>query len=95
MPEAERDALMADPNGSATVVNLMNRVVNLWLGGVGQALSAERLVPWPSTDVWNDRVMRRAFASFGGVPPVEIAHEGGVPEAMLDTLAVSVRLPAA
>lgn len=95
IPEDERDGLLDDPNTSPRVVNLMNRVVNLWLGGVGKAFSAERLEPWPTDDVWNDRVMRRAFAIGGGVPAVELAHVGGVPDATLGALARSIQLPAA
>ena len=95
IPERDRGGLMDDPNTSPRVVNLANRVVNLWLGGLGKALSAERLHPWPASDVWNDRVMRRAFEVFGGVPPVELAHQGGVPEATQRSLAASIRLPAA
>jgi uncharacterized protein (DUF362 family) len=95
IPERDRDGLMDDPNTSPTVVNFANRMVNMWLGGVGKALSAERLHPWPATDVWNDRVMRRAFEIFGGVPPVELAHTGGVPDTLQQSLAEAIRLPAA
>jgi len=95
IPESERDGLLADPNTSANVVNLANKVVTLWLGGLGKAMSAERLRPWPTSDVWNDRVMRRAFEIRGGVPAVELADVGGLPEALHSDLAASVRLPRA
>ena len=95
IPESERSGLLDDPNSSATIVNLANRMVNLWLGGVGAALSAERLHPWSATDVWNDLVMQRAFEVFGGVPEVELALAGGVPAPLARALSESVRLPAA
>ncbi len=95
IPESERDSLMDDPNTSPAIVNLANRMVNLWLGGVGAAISSERLHPWAATDVWNDRVMRRAFEVFGGVPDVELALAGGVPAPLSNALAESIRLPAA
>lgn len=95
IPEGDRARLMDDPNTSPTVVNLANRMVNMWLGGIGKAISAERLEPWPATDVWNDRVMRRAFEVFGGVPPVELVHTDGVPEPLQQTLLESIRLPRA
>jgi hypothetical protein len=95
IPEGERGGFMDDPNESAAIVNVANRVVNLWLGGLGKAFSSERLHPWPTTDVWSDRVMRRAFEVSGGVPPVELAHVGGVPAAVQQGLAETTRLPAA
>ncbi|MAE97376.1 MAG: hypothetical protein CL910_22225 [Deltaproteobacteria bacterium] len=91
--EEKRAGLMDDPNTSPTVVNFANRVVNLWLGGIGKAVSAERLRPWPATDVWNDRVMQRAFENSGGVPPVELAYTGGVPMSLQESLTESIRLP--
>jgi len=95
IPEDERGGVMDDPNESPAVVNVANRVVNLWLGGLGKAFSAERLHPWPASDVWNDRVMRRAFEVSGGVPAVELAHVGGAPAALQQGLADAIRLPAA
>ncbi len=94
VPSDEREAFMGDPNTSATSVNLINRMVTTWLGGVGKAFSAERLEPWPTHDVWNDRVLRRAFEISGGVPDVELAHVGGVSDRLIGTLAGAVRLPA-
>ncbi|MEN8162155.1 MAG: DUF362 domain-containing protein, partial [Myxococcota bacterium] len=93
IPESERDGLLDDPNTSPRLVNFTNKIVTLWLGGAGKAFSAERLVPWPAHDVWNDRVLRRAFEVFGGVPAVELVHTGGVPEPLLARLADAIRLP--
>jgi uncharacterized protein (DUF362 family) len=95
IPEGEREGLMDDPNTSPAIVNLANRMVNFWLGGIGAAVSSERLHPWAATDVWNDRVMQRAFEISGGVPEVELALTGGIPAPIESTLRESVRLPAA
>jgi len=94
IPESERTG-MSDPNSSPTVVNLANRMVNFWLGGVGAAFTSERLRPWPTTNVWNDRVMRRAFEVFGGVPDAELIRSGELPATLAEALSESVRLPAA
>ncbi len=94
IPEADRAGLMDDPNTSRTIVNLANRMVNVWLGGLGKAFTAERLEPWPATDVWNDRVLRRAFETTGGVPPVDLIHTGGLPTPLHQSLEQSIRLPA-
>jgi uncharacterized protein (DUF362 family) len=94
IPEGERSG-MDDPNTVPTVVNLANRMVNYWLGGVGAVFSSERLHPWPASDVWNDRVMRRAFEVFGGVPDVELIPSRGISTTTASALADSVRLPTA
>ena len=94
IPEDERSGLLDDPNDSPVVVNVANHMVNVWLGGLGAAFSSQRLRPWPTTDVWHDHVMRRAFEVFGGVPDVELADVGGVPPALAQTLSESIRIPA-
>ena len=44
--------------------------------------------------VFDDRVLRRAFALAGGVPRIEIAaDEGGVPSALSARLTAATRLP--
>lgn len=94
IPAEERDGLMDDPNTSPRIVDFANRVVNLWLGGIGDAFTAERLHPWPATDVWNDRVLRRAFEVMGGVPRIDFAHREGIPGELLEQLEDAVQLPA-
>jgi uncharacterized protein (DUF362 family) len=70
-PMQERDGTFEDPNRSATMVNLANRVVVGWLGGWRKALSAETLTRYDHGSIWDDRVLNRAFESHGGVPRLE------------------------
>ncbi len=71
---------MADPNRSPAFVNMANRVVTTWLGGVRDMLRTEHLAPWTIDTVLDDRVLQRAFATGGGVPRVELGDEGcGLP----------------
>jgi hypothetical protein len=64
------------------------------LGGIGAALSAERLERYDLDTVWDDRILSRAFDVFGGVPRVELAHANdGVPPAVEERLSAAVRLP--
>jgi uncharacterized protein (DUF362 family) len=96
MPRAEREGPIDDPNTSQTVVSFANRIVTGMLGGMGAALSAERLERYDLDSVWDDRVLRRAYEIFGGVPRVELADvNGGVPPSIEQRLAAAVRLPAA
>jgi hypothetical protein len=94
-PAARRDGLLDDPNQSGTFVNLANRVVTAWLGGLGEALRMEPLERYDLARVWDDRVLGRAFAT-GGVPQVELGVAGGaLPAAIRDRLAAHVTVPAA
>src|SRR6185436_1599499 len=40
-PPGKREGLLDDPNGSTTFVNMANRVVTAWLGGLGEAMRME------------------------------------------------------
>ena len=65
---AEQQKMYRDPYKSQFIVNLANRwVVNL-LGGIVQATGAEKLLRNDLEAIWDDRVLRRAFELFGGVP---------------------------
>ena len=90
MPEGRRDGLLDDPNGSGTFVNFANRVVVGWLGGMGQVMRAEWLERYDLHEVWDDRVLRRAFAVHG-VPRLELGNDG-VPASTYDRLVDRVRL---
>jgi uncharacterized protein (DUF362 family) len=93
LPRAEREGPIDDPNTSQALVNVANRVVTGMLGGIGAALSAERLERYDLDTVWDDRILRRAFDVFGGVPRVELADvNDGVPAALEQRLAAAVRL---
>ncbi|MCP3982951.1 MAG: DUF362 domain-containing protein [bacterium] len=71
MDPSQRDGAFDDPNSSATMANLANRMVVGWLGGFGAALGAERLRPHDLERIEDDRVLARAFAT-GGRPTLEL-----------------------
>ncbi|MGD2186236.1 MAG: hypothetical protein PVI71_08915, partial [Desulfobacterales bacterium] len=67
VPE-EQQQVYVDPYKSQLIVNLANRwVVNL-LGGIVQAVDADKLLRNDLKAIWDDRALRRAFELFGGVP---------------------------
>lgn len=73
-PLDERDSVVDDPNRSELVVNLANRMVNVWLdGGVSSLFTAETLERYDMDMIWDDRVLARAFEISGGVPHLEYA----------------------
>jgi uncharacterized protein (DUF362 family) len=89
-PAGLREGPLDDPNGSSLFVNVANRVVTAWLGGVGQAMRMQRLERYDMQSVWDDRVLRRAFTTGGGVPVVAIADDRGVPPALRARLVADV-----
>ncbi len=92
-PEDKRDSFIEDPNQSAFVASSANRVVNMFLGGVGKALSADGLDPWSIDTVWHDKVLNRAFEVFGGVPDLDLGDvNGAVPADVLGRLAGATRV---
>ncbi len=91
-PEDKRDSAVEDPNQSGWIASSANRIVNLWLGGFGKALSADGLDPWSIDTVWHDKVLHRAFEVFGGVPELELVDaNSAVPAALLQDLAAATR----
>lgn len=93
-PAEKKDGVFDDPNQSPLFVSMANRVVNHFLAGPGKALSADALEPWRLATVWDDKVLRRAFDVFGGVPPLELIDANdAVPDAVVSTLAKQTRVP--
>lgn len=74
---AERGGPMDDPFDSGPIPDFGNRVVVGWLGGFGDALSAEGLKRHSFETPWEDRVLGRAYELAGGVPRIEIRDESG------------------
>lgn len=92
-PASAKDGVFDDPNQSGLFASSANRVVNLWLGGVGKALSADGLDPWSIDTVWHDKVLNRAFQVFGGVPALELADaNAAVPAEIVHSLAAATRV---
>jgi hypothetical protein len=69
-PEARTG--LKDPNSSQAIVSPANRYVVCRLGGIGQALAAEKLIRYDLNDVSDDRTLNRAYELFGGRPRVNI-----------------------
>lgn len=91
-PAAAKDGLFADPNQSALFASTANRIVNLWLGGAGKAITADALDPWSIDTIWHDKVLHHAFTVFGGVPQIELADANdAVPAPLREELARATR----
>jgi hypothetical protein len=72
-------------------VQVANRVVVAWLGGMGEAMKMQRLERYDMDTIWDDRVLRRAFHGTGGVPRVDLAAvNDGVPVALRERLATDL-----
>ncbi len=93
-PEDANDDLLSDPNRSQTFVNVANRVVTYWLGGMAAAWQMQSLPRYDLASVFDDRVLRRAFALSGGVPRVTLVPDGAMPPALRAGLEASLRIPA-
>ena len=94
VPE-EYQKVYQDPYKSQFIVNLANRwVVNL-LGGIVQATGAEKLLRNDLEAIWDDRVLRRAFELFGGVPQLRfIDSNSSVPDELRRRLTTMTTIPA-
>ena len=93
-PVEKYDSVAEDPNQSPLIASTANRIVNLWLGGVGKALGADALDPWSIDTVWHDKVLHYAFGVFGGVPTLELVDANeAVSPALIQLLAQATRLP--
>jgi uncharacterized protein (DUF362 family) len=96
LPVGVRDGPFDDPNQSSTFVDLANRVVTNWLGGLRAAITAESLPRYDLAQVWDDHVLRHAAQAFGGVPHVELVDaERSLPSGLREGLARRIALPEA
>jgi hypothetical protein len=75
MSEKER-AGSRDPYERQAIVGNLNRLVVMRLGGLGEAVHAEKLLRNDIDSIWDDRVLNRAFAVFGGIPEVKLVNVG-------------------
>jgi uncharacterized protein (DUF362 family) len=75
MSESER-ASSRDPYQRQAVVGTLNRLVVRRLGGLGEALHAEKLLRNDIDSIWDDRVLNRAYDVFGGIPEVKLVDVG-------------------
>ena len=76
-----------DPYQRQIVVGILNRFVVSRLGGLSEAVQAERLERNDIDSVWDDRVLNRAYEVFGGVPEIALVDVGNpVPEEVIAAL---------
>jgi hypothetical protein len=95
LPAFRRSGPIDDPNTSSLAVNLGNRIVTHWLGGLREALRTQPLARYELDSLWDDRVLRRAFELDGGVPRVELADaDGSLPAELRGRLSAGLALPA-
>jgi uncharacterized protein (DUF362 family) len=94
-PNDAKNGFMDDPHRVSVVVGMMNRVVVGWLdGGIGKVLSGDSPPSVEHQSIWDDRVLRRAFEIFGGVPRLELADTlGNMPAPMMQMLTQSTTRP--
>jgi len=69
---AGRKNMLYDPNLSQALVSPVNRIIVSWLGGIGPALRADKLMRYDLKDISDDRTLNRAYEIFGGRPIVQI-----------------------
>ncbi len=94
-PDAKKGGFMDDPHLSPRVVSLMNRVVVGWLGGgFSKVIGGDSPPSVRHQSIWDDRMLRRAFEIFGGVPSLEIADAiGDLPIPIMNLMVRSTRRP--
>lgn len=94
-PDSKKHGLMDDPHLSPRVVGLMNRVVVSFLdGGFSKVISGDSPPSIRHESIWDDRMLRRAFEVFGGVPSLEIADAiGDLPAPLMNLMQSSTRRP--
>jgi uncharacterized protein (DUF362 family) len=77
-----------DPYKHQIIVENVNRFVVNRLGGIKEAVHAEKLLRNDIDSIWDDRVLNRAYEVFGGVPEVKLVDVGEyVPQDIFEALA--------
>jgi hypothetical protein len=93
MSKKER-ARSRDPYQRQVIVGSLNRFVVMRLGGLGEAVHAEKLLRNDIGSIWDDRVLNRAYEVFGGIPKVELVDVGqSVPQEVKEELVGMVSRP--
>jgi|GEM_PF-159760 len=84
-----------DPYKHQFIVENVNRFVVNRLGGIKEAVHAEKLLRNDIDSIWDDRVLNRAYEVFGGIPEVKLVDVGeSVPQDLIEALAGMVaRIP--
>jgi hypothetical protein len=93
MSEKERSS-SRDPYKSQVIVGNVNRLVVMRLGGLREAVHAERLLRNDISSIWDDRVLNRAYEVFGGIPEIKLVDMGdSVPQETKEGLLERVSKP--
>lgn len=71
IPSGEKD-ILSDPYNSQLIVRLGNSWVVGKLGGWKSALFTEKLTRHDIVNIWDDRVLNRAYNFFGGIPQITL-----------------------
>ncbi len=91
---AEKKKGSKDPYQSQMIVSIGTRVVVRWLGGLGSALTVEKLTRNDIDTIWDDRVLNRAYWLWEGVPSVNLVEaNGAVPGELRQELMNAVSAP--
>ena len=91
LPEAEKNGFI---DTGKMVARFGNRMVVGWLGGWGQALSAETFNKSSLDSIWDDPVLNRAYEVFGGVPLIALeSSNDSVPADLKKKLTEMTKFP--
>jgi uncharacterized protein (DUF362 family) len=66
-----------DPYMHQIIVENVNRFVVNRLGGIKEAVQAQKLLRNDIDSIWDDRVLNRAYEVFGDIPEVKLVDVGG------------------
>lgn len=89
-----RKIKVRDPYKSQFVVSFGNKQVVKMLGGGQESKKTEKLIRHDLRTIWDDRVLRRGFQVFGGLPPLKLVNANEqVPKEMVKTLTEMTRPP--
>jgi hypothetical protein len=76
-----------DPYTSSLIVNMANRWIVARLGGIGNALAADRLSRHDLLSIWDDRTLNRAYQVLGGRPGITLKRaDDQAPERIAELL---------
>lgn len=91
---AEKKKGSKDPYQSQMIVSIGTRVVVRWLGGIGSALTVEKLTRNDIDTIWDDRVLNRAYWLWDGVPNVNLVKANdAIPDELRQELMNAVSVP--
>ena len=93
--ESKKNGFRDDPHLSPLGVGMANRVVGSFLdGGFGPGVGGDSPPSIRHERSWDDRMLRRAFEVFGGVPSLELSDAlGNLPASVMQLMEQSTQRP--